>query len=66
MKGKLLRDSDPMPFGKFFGKLMKEVPAWYLDWLMGQKWIKEWPQVEKYIEDNEGIIEKQLVENGAL
>lgn len=30
---KFLRDSDPMPFGKFQGKAMIDVPASYLLWM---------------------------------
>ena len=32
-----LKDADPMPFGKYRGKRMDEVPASYLHWL----WVNE-------------------------
>jgi hypothetical protein len=34
-----MTDASRMPFGKFKGQPMKEVPAAYLDWLHGQAWI---------------------------
>jgi len=39
-------DKYPMPFGKHKGMPIGEVPADYLDWLIGQTWIGQWPEVE--------------------
>jgi hypothetical protein len=47
----VLTDKDPMPFGAHKGKPMEDVPASYLDWLMGQDWIDKWPQVVGYVEN---------------
>lgn len=56
-----LRDLDPMPFGKFKNKKMKDVPAWYLDWLVDEQWLLDkWPQVKAYIDLNRAVIDKEL------
>ena len=57
---KPLADKDKMPFGEHKGKLMKHVPASYLDWLDGQDWISKWPQVKAYIDHNRAVIDKEL------
>lgn len=48
----MFTDRDLMPFGKYKGEMMVDVPAKYLDWLRDQQWIKDWPDVETYIENN--------------
>jgi uncharacterized protein (DUF3820 family) len=55
-----------MPFGKHKGVDLDQVPATYLDWLHGQDWIKKFPDVLKYIEDNRGLITQQLKIDGVL
>ncbi len=55
-----MNDDTPMPFGKYKGMKMGSVPAKYLDWLIGQKWISSWPNVERYITENKTAIEKEL------
>lgn len=55
-----LTDKDLMPFGKHKGLSMMEVPASYLDWLIDQDWIKDWPAVKNYIEDNKDVIDSEL------
>lgn len=57
-----MKDTDPMPFGKYKGEDMSEVPAKYLDWLHGQDWISQWPDVLEYIEMNREQITKELEE----
>lgn len=49
-----------MPFGKYKGRKLDEVPAAYLDWLRDQEWLGEWPAVSKYIEDNAKWIDHDL------
>lgn len=53
--------SDPFPFGKHGPKgndpkSFDEMPSGYLNWLMGQDWIEEWPGIVRYVngetEDN--------------
>ena len=61
-----LRDEDKMPLGKFKGIPMKDVPASYLDWLHGQTWVKDWPEVLGYIEANRALIDKELEEAGRV
>ena len=35
-----------LPFGKYNGKRLGEVPTWYLEWLGQQKWFNEkFPQL---------------------
>lgn len=58
--GKYLEDGDAMPFGMYKGWPMKNVPATYLDWLIDQDWIKQWPDVERYILSNEEAINQEL------
>lgn len=60
VKEAALTDRDSMPFGKFKGKAMGEVPASYLDWLHGQPWLKDWPKVLAYIEENRTVLDKEL------
>lgn len=55
-----LRDDDPMPFGKHKDTQMDEVPASYLDYIHGQDWIKKWPDVLAYIEENRDLIDLDL------
>jgi len=55
-----LHDEEPMPFGKYKGTKMKDVPSDYLDWLIGQPWISKWPRVKLYIEANKKSIEEDI------
>ena len=55
-----LTDTSLFPFGKYKGQPMQDVPASYLDWLMGQDWIDKWLDVVKYINDNRAVIDKEL------
>ena len=57
---KQLTDDDPFPFGCHKGKRMQDVPAQYLDWLRGQKWLNKWPTVADYIERNAKVIAFEL------
>lgn len=54
--------SDPsrMPFGRFKGRPIREVPAAYLDWLAYQDWITRWPAVLDYIDRNRDLIDFKL------
>jgi len=55
-------DNDTMTFGKFKGTKMKDLPAWYLDWLHNQPWIDDYPQVKGYIIDARQAIDQELEE----
>jgi uncharacterized protein (DUF3820 family) len=44
-------DSDPiLPFGKHKGERCSDVPVGYLDWLIGQDWLK--PDLKQEIENH--------------
>ena len=58
-----LTDFDLMPFGAHKGTAMQDVPSRYLDWLIGQHWISEWPRVKAYIEVNLDDIQKDIDDN---
>lgn len=47
-----LSDTDPMPFGKFKGKPMQDVPASYLHWLWNNGAKNDTLPVANYIRDN--------------
>lgn len=51
---KILNDNDLMPFGKYKGKTMQEVPAGYLHWLWhnGMKSKAATDSVAAYIQEN--------------
>jgi len=53
-----LTDDDPMPWGKYRGERMEDVPAAYLLWLWnnGKKHDKQCP-VADYIRRNRGALE---------
>jgi uncharacterized protein (DUF3820 family) len=55
-----LTNNDPMPFGTHRGLLMKDVPAKYLDWAIGQPWIDDFPSVKAYILANLERIHKEI------
>jgi len=54
---KQLMDSDPMPFGKYKGTKMEDVPASYLDWLDGEG---VQGAVADYIRRNRDVIHSEL------
>ena len=55
-------DEYRMPFGKFKGRAIKTVPAYYLDWLSKQEWMQEWPRILAWIGVNREIIDEELRE----
>jgi uncharacterized protein (DUF3820 family) len=57
---KELRDTNPMPFGKYEGEEMQDVPASYLHWLWvnGKEHDKLCP-VADYIRRNKTVLEKE-------
>ena len=59
-----MTDTDLMPFGKYKGKKMIDVPATYLIWFW--EYGNGWPDVRAYIKDNLCIIRQQsnLLSNG--
>lgn len=61
-----MSDNLIMKFGKYKGRDMDNVPADYLDWLIGQDWIDNWPDVMQYITDHKASIHTELVRSGKL
>jgi len=62
----MMTDSDPMPFGKFRGEKMANVPPSYLKWLWENHIVsvQSWNKVYWYISDNLDAIESELKSNG--
>ena len=54
-----LTDRSQMPFGKYRGRNMANVPSHYLLWIYEQEWIEKWPNVMQYIEDNSDVLEME-------
>ena len=57
---KELQDTDAMPFGKYKGQKMQDVPASYLHWLwtQGKEHDKQCP-VADYIRRNKPLLEQE-------
>ena len=43
-----------MPFGKYSGRPLRKVPAWYWKWLIVQPFCRFWPALEKWALDMTG------------
>ena len=43
-----LNDDDLMPFGKYQGKRLGEVPDSYWLWFLGQDWCDKYPDLVEY------------------
>jgi uncharacterized protein (DUF3820 family) len=39
-----------MPLGQYKGEPLSEIPVKYLDWLLGQKWLR--PETSKVIKEH--------------
>ena len=60
-------DDDRMPFGKFKGKRMDEVPSWYLDFVRDMNLARvKYPEVGHYIDRNSNIIDDDLRRAGKV
>ena len=55
-----------LTFGKHQGKELDQVPADYLDWLMGQDWIGKFPEIVKYVTNHKAAIHAELKREGKL
>lgn len=55
-----MNDQTPMPFGTHKDTPLGQVPAGYLDWLIGQPGIRKYPDLERYIEDNLEAIHAEI------
>jgi uncharacterized protein (DUF3820 family) len=52
-------DKTPMPFGKFKGKPLEDVPASYLLWLWDNKLPFSDKNLEEYILENLDVLRKE-------
>ena len=59
--GSKLTDADPMPYGKYKGRPMEDVPADYLMWLIDNN--RASPEVKDYIKDNIDVLMKEINES---
>jgi hypothetical protein len=57
---KPLEDLDPMPFGKYKGKPMQDVPANYLHWLWTSGKESDDDPVSDYIRRNLNALKKEI------
>lgn len=56
MKRPPLEPGDPMPFGEFKGTRMRDLKIDYLDFLLRQPWLPDWPRVYGYVKSREADI----------
>ncbi len=45
-----LDEDDPMPWGKYEGERLGDVPDSYLTWLIQQDWIGDHPRLKRYLD----------------
>ena len=55
-------DKALMPFGKYRGKNLADIPPSYLLWLYEQPWIKEHHQLYAYLKKNEDLLIEERCE----
>ena len=55
-----LEDYSPMPYGKYKGRPMEDVPASYLIWLVDNK--RASPAVKEYVKENMDVLMKEIKE----
>lgn len=56
----IVPDDYEMPFGKYKGQEIGNVPAEYLDWLHDQPWVAKWRTALAYIEQNRERLDREL------
>lgn len=62
---KTLTDEDLFPFGRFKDKKMKDVPAWYLDYMRDKDWVKtDYPGLWAYLIEKKEVIDNELISGG--
>lgn len=61
-KRPVAKDTDLMFFGKHKGTPIKDVPADYLDWAIGQEWFVQYVALYNYIIDNEKVLDSEFSE----
>lgn len=58
-----MTDNDPMPFGKYKGDKLANVPASYLIWLYDNEKCYSYLKLAKYIKDNMDALQKEAANN---
>lgn len=54
-------DLDLMPFGKYKGRELQDIPASYLAWCWEQEWLQaRWPKLHAYVHNSKEAIELEL------
>jgi hypothetical protein len=53
-----ITDASPMPFGRYRGVRMEDVPVTYIDWVQKQDWLADWPGVADWIQRNKALIDE--------
>lgn len=55
-----MKDSDLMPFGKYKGEKLGDVPADYLLWLVDQGNVRvRYPELYRYVDQGRAHLEKE-------
>lgn len=57
-----MTDNDIIPFGKFKGTKLANIPADYFVWLNEQDWCTK--AYKDYIEDNKDVLNQELKDKG--
>lgn len=52
-----LGPDDKMPWGEFAGKTLGSLPVDYLDFLLRQPWLKDWPGIYAYVQSKKDFVE---------
>jgi uncharacterized protein (DUF3820 family) len=60
-----VNDDYLIPFGKYRGKRIGDVPADYLIWFIEQEWSNKWPDLEAYVLKNEKQLLKEARDEDA-
>ncbi len=55
-----LQDDSLMPYGKYKGRPMEDVPADYLVWLVDN--LRASPAVAEYVKENREVLNKEIKE----
>jgi hypothetical protein len=54
---KPLSPDSPMPWGEMRGVRMRDLPITYLDFLLRQAWLVDWPAIYGYVKSRQKEIE---------
>ena len=56
MKRAPISPDAPMPWGEFRGVRMRDLQLSYLDFLLRQSWLPDWPAIHAYVKSREAEI----------